>query len=129
MPQLPSELDGRFGAFRSAWMLQGVNGFITRELVVGSNWYVFWMFLEGRWEYLPFGTLEADGELDWEPLIGGVVAVAGAIGRSRALTLVIEREGRAEEDGSWWWLIYWRRGNRRFLLTVQRTDGPFLMVV
>jgi hypothetical protein len=118
MPQLPSGLDGRFGAFRAAWMLQEDNGYITHKLVVESNWYVFWMFLGGRWEYLPFGTLEADGGLGWEPLIGDVIAVAGAIGRSRVLTLVVEREGRAEEDGAWWWLIYWRRGNQRYLLTV-----------
>ncbi len=83
---MPSELDGRFGAFRAAWALQGGHGYITLELVVGSNWYVFWIFLEGQWEYLPFGMLGADGEIGWEPLIGAVELVAGAIGRSQALT-------------------------------------------
>jgi hypothetical protein len=90
MPQLPSELDGRFGAFHAAWMLRGVRGYITHELVVESNWYIFWMFLEGRWEYLPFGTLEAGEEISWKPQIGDVELVAGAIGRSRALYLVVE---------------------------------------
>lgn len=86
MPQLPSKLDGRFGAFCAALALQGGNGYITLELVLGSNWYVFWIFLEGRWEYLPFGTLGADGEIGWELLIEAVELVAGAIGRSQALT-------------------------------------------
>ncbi len=87
------------------------------------------MFLEGQWEYLPFGTLEAGEEVRWEPQIGDVEIVAGAISRSRSLYLVVEREGSAEEDEAWWWLIYWRQGSRRYLLTVRRTASPFLMVV
>jgi hypothetical protein len=82
MPQLPRDLDGRFGAFHSAWRLQGLDGYVTHEWVVNSNWYIFWLFLEGRWEYLPFGILEAGGEMQWDPLFGTVESIAGAIGCS-----------------------------------------------
>ena len=92
MPRLPRELDGRYGLLRSTWRLQGLDGYITQEQVVGSNWYIFWLFLVGRWESLPFGTLEANEDDVWAPLVGRIKIVAGAIGRSRVLYLVVERE-------------------------------------
>jgi hypothetical protein len=132
MPQLPRELDGRYGMFRSAWRLQGLDGFITQERVVESNWYIFWLYLAGRWESLPFDTLEVSDDNVWVPLVGTIEVVAGAIGRSRVLYLVVEREirtNRAVGDDTWLWLIYWKRGERFYLLSVQRTEGAFLGVV
>jgi hypothetical protein len=132
IPRLPRELDGRYGRLCSAWRLQGLDGYITQEHVVGSNWYIFWLFLAGRWESLPFGTLEASEDDVWAPLVGTIEFVAGAIGRSRVLYLVVEREiGTNEAVGgnTWWWLIYWKRGRRFYLLSVQRTEGAFLGIV
>ncbi len=132
MLRLPREPDGRYGRLRSAWRLQGLDGYITQEHVVGSNWYIFWLFLAGRWESLPFGTLEAgEGDL-CAPLVGTIEVVAGAIGRSRVLYLVVEREigtNGAVGGDTWWWLIYWKRGGRFYLLSVQRTTGAFLGIV
>jgi hypothetical protein len=132
MPRLPQELDGRYGMFHSTWRLQGLDGYITQEQVVGSNWYISWLFLAGRWESLPFGTLEANEDDVWAPLVGTIEIVAGAIGRSRVLYLVVEREigtNGAVGGDTWLWLIYWKRGERFYLLSVQRTEGAFLGVV
>ena len=132
MPRLPRELDGRYGMLRSAWRLQGLDVYVTQEHVVGSNWYIFWLFLAGRWESLPFGTLEANEDDVWAPLVGTIEIVAGAIGRSRMLYLVVEREigtNGAVGGDTWWWLIYWKHGERFYLLSVQRTEGAFLGVV
>jgi hypothetical protein len=80
MASLPQDIESRFGFFRAAWRLIG-GGYVTRERVVGSDWYIFWLFLEGRWEYLPFGTLEAaSNRYRWEPLVGDIELVAAAIG-------------------------------------------------
>jgi hypothetical protein len=87
MSELPQEVEGRIGAFRSAWRMEVLNGFITRERVIGSNWYIFWLQLGGRWEYLPFGTLEA-GSNDQLPLVGDVEFIAVAIGRTRKLCIL-----------------------------------------
>lgn len=130
MSLLPHEIDGRFGTFRAAWRLISDGGYITRERVVGSDWYIFWLFLDGRWEYLPFGTVEAEANrYRWEPLIGDIELVAAAIGNRKKLWLVVERG--AEEDGErpWWWIIYWSFGGRIFLMSVRKTDGPFVVVV
>jgi hypothetical protein len=88
---MPQEIESRFGSFRAAWRLSG-EGYITRERVVGSDWYVFWLLLGERWEYLPFGTVEAETDrYRWEPLIGDIELVATAIGNNKKLWLVVER--------------------------------------
>ncbi len=129
MSSIPREIVDRFGAFRAAWRLSIMNGYITRERDVGSDWYIFWLKLEGRWEYLPFGTVEAGDDVGWESIIGPIEVVAGAIGRSQLLYVVVERDTSSVGDEVWYWLIYWKRGGEKYLLTVQRTNGPFLMVV
>jgi hypothetical protein len=128
MSELPPEVEGRFGAFRSAWRMEVLNGFITRERVVGFDWYIFWLQLEGRWECLPFRTLEA-GSNEQLPLVGGVEFIAAAIGRTRKLYLVVDWESIGNGEEIWWWKIYWRRRGRMYLLVTVRTDDPFLMVV
>jgi hypothetical protein len=85
--------------------------------VVGSDWYIFCLFLDGRWENLPFGTVEAEANrYRWEPLIGDIELVAAAIGNSKKLWLVVERGEEEDGDRSWWWMIYWRFSDRIFLL-------------
>jgi hypothetical protein len=129
MSSLPQEIESRFGLFRAAWRLGGI-GYITREMVVGSDWYVIWLFLEGRWEYLPFGTVEAEtNRYRWEPLIGDTELVAAATGNTQKLWLVVERGEEEHGERAWWWLIYWRFGGRVYLLASQKTDGPFVIVV
>jgi hypothetical protein len=85
--------------------LNELDGFITHERVVESDWYTYWIFLEGRWEYMPFGMVEAK------------------------LWMIVEKEGVEDCDEIWWWLIYWRFGGTVYLLSVCRTIGPFLAVV
>ncbi len=92
MPQLPRELERRFGVYRFAWVIPWMNGYVTHEQEGRSDWYIFWLLLENRWEYLPFGALEAGEGSQWTPLVGVLEAVAGAIGRSQVLYLVVERE-------------------------------------
>ncbi len=129
MTSLPREIESRFGSFRAAWRLIG-EGYVTCERVVGSDWYIFWLYLEGRWEYLPFGTVEAaSNRYLWEPLVGDIEFVAAAIGNSRKLWLVLERGEEEHGDRAWCWIIYWRFGNTNYLLTARKTDGPFVMVV
>ena len=129
MNTLPPEIEGSFGSFRAAWRLIG-EGYITRERVVGSDWFIFWMFLEGRWEYLPFGTIEAAAnKYRWEPLIGDIELVAAAIGNTKKLWLVVERGEEDHGERAWWWMIYWRFGGSVFLLASRKTDGPFVVVV
>jgi hypothetical protein len=124
MSLLQTEITDRFGSFRAAWRLEG-GGYVTRKRVVGSDWYVFWLFLEGRWEYLPFGTIE--GEVDsipWEPLHGDIEAVATGIG-----WLVVERVISEAGDKIWWWVIYWRFRGDIYRLSTCMTAGPFVAVV
>jgi hypothetical protein len=129
MTSLPPEIESSFGTFRAAWRLIG-EGYTTRERVVGSDWYIFWMFLEGRWEYLPFGTVEAAAKYyRWEPLIGDIELVAAAIGNTKKLWLVVERGEEDHGDRAWWWLIYWRSGDTNYLLPARKTDGPFVMII
>lgn len=88
------------------------------------------MFLEGRWEYSPFGTLEAaSNRYRWEPLVGDIELVAAAIGNTRKLWLVVEREEEEHGGRAWWWMIYWRFGDTNYLLAARKTDGPFIVVV
>jgi hypothetical protein len=87
------------------------------------------MFLDGGWEYMPFGTMEVVDRYHWEPLFGSIEVVAAAIGNARKMWLVIEREGEGSVDEIWWWLIYWRSGNRMYLLSVRNTHGAFVAVV
>lgn len=130
MSSLPQEIESRFGTFRAAWRLIGDGGYITQERVVGYDWYMFWLFLDGRWEFLPFWTVEADvNRYRWEPLIGDIELVAAAIGNSKKLWLVVERGEEEDGDRPWWWIIYWRFGDRIFRLATRKTDGPFVAVV
>jgi hypothetical protein len=73
--------------------------------VGASKWYVFWLKLDGSWEYLLFGELESENT-QWDPIFGDFVGLAGAIGQNGVMNLVIERviEGIKE---TWWWIIYW----------------------
>jgi hypothetical protein len=119
MSSIPREIVDRFGAFRAAWRLSSMNGYITRERVVGSDWYIFCLKLEGRWEYLPFGTVEAGDDVGWESIIGPIEVVAGAIGHSQLLYVMVERDTSSVGDEVWYWLIYWKRGGGKYLLTVQ----------
>lgn len=129
MTSLPQEIEDRFGSFRAAWRLSG-EGFVTRERVVGSDWYVFWLFLGERWEYLPFGTIEVGTDrYRWEPLVGDIELVATAIGSNKKLWLVVERGEEERGERTWWWMIYWRVGGRVYLLAARKTDGPFVVVV
>jgi hypothetical protein len=129
MTLLPHEIESRFGSFKAAWRLSG-EGYITRETVVGSEWYVFWMFLGDRWEYLPFGTVEAEASrYRWDPLVGDIELVATAIGNPKKLWLVVERGEEEHGERAWWWMIYWRFGSRVFLLASRKTNGPFVVVV
>jgi hypothetical protein len=130
MTSLPQEITDRFGRFRAAWRLADGEGYITREWVVGSSWYIYWIYLEGRWEYLPFGTSEGEVErIPWRPLFGDIEAVATAIGNSRKLWLVVEREAVDVNNERWWWVIYWKNRGRLYLLSARRTEGCFLAVV
>jgi hypothetical protein len=107
MTSLPPEITDRFGLFRAAWRLADEEGYITHEWVVGSSWYIYWIYLKGRWEYLPFGTSEGEVErIPWRPLFGDIEAVATAIGNSRKLWLVVEKEAVGVSDEKWWWIIY-----------------------
>jgi hypothetical protein len=90
MPRLLSELRSQFGLFRTAWEIPGQDGYITEELVGASKWYVFWMKLDGSWEYLLFGELESEN-IQWDPIFGDFVGLAGAIRQNGVLNLVIER--------------------------------------
>jgi hypothetical protein len=65
---------------------------ITREQVVGSDWCIYWMLLDGGREHMPFGTIEVLDQYGWEPLFGDIEAVAAAVGNSRKMWLVIEKE-------------------------------------
>jgi hypothetical protein len=119
-----------FGSFRAAWRLIREEGYITHERVVGSNWYIFWLYLEDRWEYLPFETIKVKGNrYHWEPLVRDIELVATAIGNSKKLWLVVERTEEERGDRAWWWMIYWRFSRKNYLLATHRTDGPFIMVV
>jgi hypothetical protein len=129
MTSLSQEIEGRFGSFRATWRLSG-EGCITRERVVGSDWYVFWLFLGERWEYLPFGTVEAEtNRYRWKPLVRDIELVATAIGINKKLWLVVERGEEERGERAWWWMIYWRFGGRVYFLATQKTDGPFVVVV
>jgi hypothetical protein len=99
MSELPPEVGGGFGSFRSAWRLEGMNGYIIRKRVIGSDWYIFWLCLEGRWEYLPFGMVESRTSNRWRSLLGDEGIIAAAIGHSQMLYLVVDCElvGTAEE--------------------------------
>jgi hypothetical protein len=127
MPRLPSELDERFGSFRHAWEIPGREGYITEEIVGGSKWYVIWLKLDGRWEYLLFGESESENTL-WDPIFGDFVGLAGAIGQNGKLNLVIETvtEGMKE---TWFWIIYWRRRGQVIILSVLQTNRYFAFVV
>jgi hypothetical protein len=130
MSLLPQEITDRFGSFRAAWTLAEGEGYITREYVVGSDWFIFWMKREGRWEYLPFGTIEGEVErIPWRPLIGDIEVVATAIGNTRKLWLVVEKEINDIGVESWWWMIYWRYRGTIYRLSTRRTNGPFVAVV
>jgi hypothetical protein len=130
MTVLPPEISDRFGTFQAAWILVNGAGYITRERVVGSDWYIYWMFREGRWEYLPFGTIEGEVErIPWRPLFGDIETVATAIGNSRKLWLVREKGADTSGEEGWWWLIFWRYQGRIYLLSAQITSGPFVAVV
>jgi hypothetical protein len=130
MTAFPPEISDRFGTFQAAWRLANGAGYITRERVVGSDWYIYWMFQEGRWEYLPFGTIEGEVErIPWRPLFGDIETVATAIGNSRKLWLVHEKEAVTSGEEDWWWIIYWRYRGRNYLLSAQKTSGPFVAVV
>ena len=130
MSVLPQEIVDRFGSFRAAWRLSDGEGYITREYVVGSSWYIYWMYLEDRWEYLPFGMIEGEVErIPWRPLIGDIEVVATAIGNSRKLWLVVEKEVDDIGDERWWWLVYWRYRGTIYLLSARRMEGAFLAVV
>ncbi len=97
--------------------------------VVGSDWYIFWLHLERRWEYLPFGTLEAADGSQWEPLLGNMRTVAAAIGHAKKLCLVIKHELSSPTEETWLWRIYWRRGNGIYLLTALCTSGAIVLVL
>ena len=127
MPRLPHELDDRFGLFRNAWELTGQDGFITKELVGSSYWYIVWKKLNNNWEYLIFGTREAE-KIQWNPLFGELVSLAGNIGQGGSLNLAIERniEGIRE---TYWWILYWRRRGLVYIMVILKTDGPFAFVV
>jgi hypothetical protein len=77
---------------------------------------------------LPFGTLEA-GSNEELPLVGDVEFIAAAIGRTRKLYLIVDRESIRDGVEIWWWKIYWRRGGGMYLLVTVHTDDPYLMVV
>ena len=127
MSDLPHEIEGSFGSYRSAWRVEVLGGYITREQVVGSDWYIFWLHLEGRWESLPFGTLEAERKVQLPPRDGRIVAAA--IGLPQKLYLTVVRESIGDGEEIWWWRIYWRKEGRVYLLVTVRTNDPFVMVV
>ena len=77
-----------------------------------------------------FGTSEGEVErIPWRPLFGDIEAVATAIGNSRKLWLVVEREAVDVNNERWWWVIYWKNRGRLYLLSARRTEGCFLAVV
>jgi hypothetical protein len=60
---------------------------------------------------------------------GDIEAVATAIGNSRKLWLVVEKESVGVSGERWWWTIYWRYRGRLYPLLIRRTEGSFLAVV